>query len=173
MTPFANMMFSAKTLTIIGGLLEKFRRDRRAASAVEFAIVCGPFFFLLMGILQVGIFYMAQSALDTGVIKTAETLRTNFVTGSTATLLDANALRNSVVSNAGSLISNNSSLSVEIRQITGLNTSVVPITNATVDYGSNTSTLVLRAQSTVMTFAPGLSGLSTVYSSALVRRQGT
>ena len=157
----------------LASLLAQFGRDQRAASAVEFAIVSGPFFFLLLGVLQLGIFYMSQSALDTGVIKTAETLRTNFTTGTTATLLDSNTLRSSVVTNAGGLISNDSTLSVEIRQITGLNTAVVPIANGTNDYGSNTSTLVLRAQSTVVTFAPGLSGLSTVSSSALVRRQGT
>lgn len=154
-------------------LIARFCKDRRAASAVEFAIVCAPFFFLLLGVLQLGIFYMCQSALDTGVVKTAETLRNNFTTGTTASLLDANALRSSVVSNAGALITNDATLSVEIRPISSLNTSVVPIMNGTADYGSNTSTLVLRAQSTVITFAPGLSGLSNIYSSALIRRQGT
>ena len=167
------MMAKVAYLTGLRFLTARFRRDERAASAVEFAIVCGPFFFLLLAVLQLGIFYMSQSALDTGVIKTAETLRTNFTTGTTATLLDSASLRSSVVTNAGGLISNDSTLGVEIRQITALNTAVVPIANGTNDYGSNTSTLVLRAQSTVITFAPGLSGLSTVSSSAIVRRQGT
>ncbi len=151
----------------------RFCRDENAASAVEFAVVCGPFIFLLLGVLQLGIFYMSQSALDNGVIKTAETLRANFTTGTSAALPDNNALRGSVVTNAGGLIANDATLSVEIRQIAALNSAVVPIANGTNDYGSNTSTLVLRAQSTVVTFAPGLSGLSTVSSSALVRRQGT
>jgi Flp pilus assembly protein TadG len=167
------MMARAAYLTALRSLTARFRRDERAASAVEFAIVCGPFFFLLLGVLQLGIFYMSQSALDTGVIKTAETLRTNFTTGTTATLPDSNTLRSSVVTNAGGLISNDSTLSVEIRQLIGLNTAGVPIADGTNDYGSNTSTLVLRAQSTVVTFAPGLSGLSTVSSSAILRRQGT
>jgi Flp pilus assembly protein TadG len=167
------MTAKATLRSALGSLLARFGRDQRAASAVEFAIVCGPFFFLLMGILQLGIFYMAQSALDGGVVKTAETLRTNFTTGTTATLLDNSALRSSIVTGAGAIIANNGNLSVEIRQLTALDSAVVPISDGTNDYGSTTSTLVLRAQATVLTVLPILSGLSTVYSSALIRRQGT
>jgi Flp pilus assembly protein TadG len=155
------------------GLIRRFSRDRRASSAVEFAIVAAPFFYLLMAIMQVGIFYMAQSALDTGVAATATTLRNNFTTGATATLLDAPTLKSSVVTGAGAMISNNSTLAVEIRQQANLSSALVPIVDGTVDYGSTSSTLVLRAQSSVITLAPGLGGLNTIYSSALVRRQGT
>jgi Flp pilus assembly protein TadG len=155
------------------GLIRRFGRDHSASSAVEFAIVAAPFFYLLMAIMQVGIFYMAQSALDTGVANTATTLRNNFTTGATATLLDAATLKSSVVTGAGAMISNNASLAVEIRQQANLSSALVPIVDGTVDYGSTTSTLVLRAQSSVVTLAPGLGGLNTIYSSALVRRQGT
>jgi Flp pilus assembly protein TadG len=154
-------------------ILVRFIRSRRASSAIEFAIVAAPFFYLIMAIIQVGIFYMAQSALDTGVIKTAETLHANFSTGSVATLLNAGALKSSVASSSGAMISNDSTLAVEIRQISSLTSASIPIADGTVDYGSPTSTLVLRAQSTVVTLAPGLGGLNTIYSSALIRRQGT
>jgi Flp pilus assembly protein TadG len=150
-------------------LIQRFVRDRAASSAVEFSILMAPFFFLLMGIAQVGIFYMAQSALDTGVIKTAEALRANFVNG-TNTLMTAAQLKTSVSGSAGALIANDTTLSVEIRQFSSLTSAPVAIVDGTVDYGSSTSTLVLRAQSTVVTLAPGLSGLNTIESSALVRR---
>ena len=39
-------------------------------------MVAAPFVFALLGILQVGVFYIAQSALDTGVARLADTLRT-------------------------------------------------------------------------------------------------
>jgi Flp pilus assembly protein TadG len=156
----------------LGGLIVRFVHNRRASSAVEFAILAAPFFYLLMGITQVGIFYMAQSALDTGVVKTAEALRTNFTTGSTAPALSAGALKSNVVSSAGGMISS-SNLSVELRQLSSLASAAVAITDGTVDYGSTTSTLVLRAQATVLTLAPGLGGLNTIYSSSLIRRQGT
>jgi Flp pilus assembly protein TadG len=154
------------------GLTARFIRDRRASSAVEFAIVCGPFFLMLLGIMQLGIFYMAQSALDTAVLKTVETLRGNFNTGTTATLMDATALKNSIVTNAGGLVSSGT-VSVEIQPLTNLSGAVVAITNGTVDYGTSSSALVLRAQASVVTFTPGLNGLSTVISSAMIRRQGT
>ena len=167
------MMLLASHRTRLASLTVGFLRSRRASSAVEFAILAAPFFYLLMGITQVGIFYMAQSALDTGVIKTAETLHTNFTTGTTATLLNAAQLKTSVSTSAGALISNDSTLAVEIRQLTSLTSAAVPIVDGTVDYGSSTTTLVVRAQSSVVTLAPGLGGLNTIYSSALVRRQGT
>jgi len=150
-------------------LIGRFVRDRGASSAVEVSILMAPFFFLVMGITQVGILFMAQSALDTGVIKTAEALRANFVNGS-STLLTAGQLKSSVSGSAGALITNDASLSVEIRQFSSLTSAPVAIVDGTVDYGSSTSTLVLRAQSTVVTLAPGLSGLNTIQSSALVRR---
>jgi Flp pilus assembly protein TadG len=155
-----------------GGLVARFFRDRRAASAVEFALVAAPFFYLLLGVTQVGIFYMTQSALDTGVVKTAETLRTNFTTGTTATSLGASALKSNVVAGAGGMLST-ATVSVELRQLTSLTSASVAIADGTVDYGSTTSTLVLRAQASVLTLAPGLGGLSTIYSSSLIRRQGT
>jgi Flp pilus assembly protein TadG len=167
------MMHLALGLHAMIVVMGRFFRDRRAASAVEFALVAAPFFYLLMGITQVGIFYIAQSALDIGVSNTALTLRANFNTGTTAVLPDAGTLKSSVAASSGSMVANNSALAVEIRQLTSLASGSVPIVDGTVDYGSNTSTLVLRAQSTVVTLAPGLGGLNTVYSSALVRRQGT
>ena len=52
-------------------LAVSFWRSTHATSAVEFAIVALPFFMLVLCILQLGVFYFAQSALDTGVLKTA------------------------------------------------------------------------------------------------------
>jgi Flp pilus assembly protein TadG len=164
---------TTRAIISLWALVSRFRRDSRAASAVEFAIVCGPFFFLLMGVAQVGIFYMTQSALDTGTIKTAEMLRNNFTTGTTAVLPGGASLKTSLVNYAGALINNNSTLSVEVRQLDTLSSGTVSIVDGTTDYGSNTSTLVLRAQAQAITFTPGLSGLSVVTSSAMVRRQGT
>ena len=153
--------------------LSPFARDSRGAAALEFAMVSAPFIFLLVAILQMGLYFMAQSSLDSGVVRTAETLRNNFTTGTTPTLLNAAALKTSVVANAGGLINNDSTSAVEIRQLTSLDSAAVPIVDGTVDYGSTTSVLVLRAQASVMVFAPGFSSLGQIKSAALVRRQGT
>jgi Flp pilus assembly protein TadG len=153
--------------------LKLLLRHEAGTSAVEFAIVAVPFFMLLTGFCQLGIYYMTQAALDAGVIKTIEILRTNFTTGTSAVLPSGAALKAYVVANSGGLISNNSTLSVEIRQLSSLSSSSVAIVDGTADYGSTSSTLVLRAQSQAVTFAPGFGSLSIVNSTALVRRQGT
>ena len=162
-----------RTFVVLRRLVGRFAGNRRASSAVEFSIIATPFVFAVMGVMQVGIFYMAQSALDTGMVKTAETLRSNFTTGTTATLLDAGQLKSSVASSAGAMITNDATLLVEIRQLSSLSSATVAIADGNVDYGSAGSTLVLRAQSSVITLAPGLGNLNKIYSSALVRRQGT
>jgi Flp pilus assembly protein TadG len=151
--------------------LNPFCRDRTGAAAVEFALVAAPFVMLLLGLLQMGLYFVAQSALDSGVTTTAETLRNNFTTGSSPTLLTAAQLKASVA--AAGLIANDSTTAVEIRQLTALDSAATPIADGTVDYGSTTSVLVLRAQAQVLNFAPGLSGLAQIQSSAIIRRQGT
>ena len=155
-------------------LIRRFMRNRGGASAVEFAIVAMPFFLLLMGIVQVGIFYMAQSALDAGVIRSAESLRNSFNTATTTPVMpDAATLKSNVSTLGGGMIANNGSLSVELRQATTLTSGAIAITDGTVDYGTTSSTLVLRAQATVVTLAPGLGSMNIIRSSAMVRRQGT
>jgi len=142
------------------------------ASAVEFSIVLAPFVFLLLGLVQMGVYYYAQISLDTGVLKTAEYLNTDFRSGSgTPTLPDAATLKN-YVQTYGGAFSNSSNVSVEIRQITSLTSGLVAIVDGTVDYGGTTSILALRGQANLSIFAPMLGSLATVRSSALVRRQG-
>jgi hypothetical protein len=153
------------------GTHQRFWRDDDGASAVEFAIVSGPFILLVLCILQVGVYYMTQSSLDTGVIRTADALRNSFTQAATPTLPNAGTLKGNVVSNSGGMIRNNSYLSVEIRELTDLAGGSVPITDGINDWGDVTSTLVLRAQASVVTFVPGFSALVQARSSAIVRRQ--
>jgi Flp pilus assembly protein TadG len=154
-------------------LIRRFAKDTQAASAVEFALVALPFIFMLMGAIQIGLYYMVQSSLDTGVLKTADGLRRSFSTGTSPILPTASVLKSTVVQNSGGLIKNDSTLAVEIRQISALSSAIVPIADGTVDFGSTTSTLAIRAQSKVIVFAPGFGSLANVRSSAMLRRQGT
>jgi Flp pilus assembly protein TadG len=150
-----------------------FCRDRRAAAALEFAIVSTPFFLVLLCTMQIGVYYFVQSALDTGVLQTAQTLYSGFRTGTTANLPGASSLKSLVASKSGGLITNDATLSVEIQPITNLSSGSVAITDGVNNYGTTTSTLMLRAQAKVPAFAPGFSSLTVATSSAIVRRQGT
>jgi len=155
-----------------GAQRSPFMRDGRGSAAVEFALVSSPFILLLVALLQMSLYFMAQSALDSGVLRTAETLRNNFTTGSSPTLLTAAQLKTDITASGGGLINNDSTAAVEIRQLTSLDSASVPIADGTVDYGSTTSVLVLRAQASVLIFAPGFSSLGKIQSAAIVRRQG-
>jgi Flp pilus assembly protein TadG len=167
---------------MLRGCFNRFRRENKAASAVEFALVAIPFLFLILAILQLGVFYMAQSSLNAGMVATANCLRSTFTTSSlpaancpfTVTTPTASTIKTQVVAASGGLIHNDSTLAVEIRQISDLDSSAVPITDGFTDYGSSTTNvLVIRGQSKVVTFAPGFGSLANIRSSAIVRRQGT
>jgi Flp pilus assembly pilin Flp len=149
----------------------RFWQDASGASAVEFAIVAGPFILLVLCILQVGVYYMTQSSLDTGVIRTADALRNSFTQAAAPTLPNATTLKSSVVTNSGGMVRNNSYLAVEIRELSDLGGGSVPVTDGINDYGDVRSALVLRAQASVVTFVPGFSALIQARSSAIIRRQ--
>jgi Flp pilus assembly protein TadG len=148
----------------------RFVRDQRGASALEFAIVAAPFFLLIMWLLQLGIYAMTQVALDNGLIAEAEVVREDLVAG---TLPSAATVKSGVVAAAGALVSNSSTLAVEIRTLADLNAGSLSIVDGFTDYGTTTSTLVLRAKGQVISFAPGFGTLTTVTSAAMVRRQGS
>jgi Flp pilus assembly protein TadG len=148
----------------------RFACDESGASAVEFAIVAAPFFLLIVWLLQLGIYVMTQVSLDNGLIAEGEIVRENLVAG---TLPSISTIKSGVVTGAGALLSNSSTLAVELRTLADLDTGSVAITDGFTDYGTSTSTLVLRASGQVISFAPGFGSINTVTSAVLVRRQGS
>jgi Flp pilus assembly protein TadG len=56
----------------LGGLA----RSTRGATAVEFAMVAVPFFMLLFGILELGMIFMASTAIDAATATAARQIRT-------------------------------------------------------------------------------------------------
>lgn len=52
------------------------RRDQKGATAVEFALLIGPFLFLLLGLMEVSMQYFIATAIDYSVQKTARLIRT-------------------------------------------------------------------------------------------------
>jgi Flp pilus assembly protein TadG len=143
--------------------------DRRATAALEFAIVALPFLYILLGIMQMGLYYMAQAALDSGVNATATNLRNSFNSGTTPVLPTGTTLKSNIVSNSGGIISNTSSLAVDLRALTALDAGAVPITDGTVDSVTTSVPIVLRAQFKVVTIAPGFPLSMTVASAAILR----
>jgi len=56
--------------------LRRFGRARRGSAAVEFSIVALPFFFLILGLAEIGLLGLAQSSLNFAVAETGREIRT-------------------------------------------------------------------------------------------------
>ena len=148
----------------------RFLRDERGSNAVEFAILGVPFIMLLLFALQIGLYAMTKSALDTGVVRSAEAMEGQFGLN-TPSLRSGSALKAAVATGAGGLVINNSALAVEVRPLSGLSGGPTPIADQTTSYGAPHTVLAIRASFVTPTFVPGLNAVLTAYSSALVRRQ--
>ena len=157
-----------------------FARDRRGAAALDMALVGMPFILLVLAIMQMGAYYMAQVTLDAGTVKTAESLRAIFSTGAAPATLTTAQLKSAIVAGSATGISSNASacaspapcLIVEVQPLANLDSGAVAITDGLTNYGSAWTPLVLRAKYTFSTFVPGFPANWSVVASAIVRRQG-
>ncbi len=59
-----------------GLLLRRFGRDRRGATAIEFALIALPFFALMMAILETFLTFFASQTIETAVNRGARLIRT-------------------------------------------------------------------------------------------------
>ena len=66
----------SKPLHRLKEVARDWRRDRRGATAAEFAMVAAPFIFMIFAIIQVAIFFMVQVTLDNATAMAARELRT-------------------------------------------------------------------------------------------------
>ncbi|MBL4599986.1 MAG: pilus assembly protein [Rhizobiaceae bacterium] len=57
-------------------IIKRFRRNDRGATAVEFALVGGPFFLLMFAIIEVSIFFFAGQVFETAVDTVGRMVRT-------------------------------------------------------------------------------------------------
>src|SRR5690606_27886039 len=56
--------------------LRRFGRDRRGATAVEFAMVAAPFFFMMFAILEIGVVFMISNQLENATMAAGRLVRT-------------------------------------------------------------------------------------------------
>lgn len=56
--------------------LSRFRRNRSGATAVEFAMIAAPFFFLLFAMIEIAAVFFAGTVLENAVLETARQIRT-------------------------------------------------------------------------------------------------
>jgi len=63
--------------------LKRFRRNDHGATAVEFALVGGPFFLLLIAIVEVSIFFFAGQVFESSVDSVGRMVRTGQINSNT------------------------------------------------------------------------------------------
>ena len=75
------------TVSRFGKLLRRFGRSQRGAAAVEFALVAGPFFFVLASICETGLLLFTEYVMQNAVQEASRMVRTGQVTATDGTLL--------------------------------------------------------------------------------------
>ncbi|KAA5802216.1 pilus assembly protein [Alkalicaulis satelles] len=61
------------------GFTLRFIKAREGATAIEFALVAGPFFLLLMGVIEIALFFFASTMIETATNEAARDVRTGEV----------------------------------------------------------------------------------------------
>lgn len=86
-------------------LARRFRRSRSGATAVEFALVAGPFFFVLGCVCETGLMLFTEYVLQNSVQEAARAIRTGQVTTSSGTItIDAATFKSNLCADISTLI---------------------------------------------------------------------
>ncbi len=93
-------------------LAKRLGRARGGATAVEFALVAAPFFFLLFAIIEVTMVFFTSTALENATMETARKIRTGQLQSTGASGAD---FTNQVCAAMSGLISCQGKLSVDVR----------------------------------------------------------
>lgn len=125
-------------------LLSRFRRDKRGVTAVEFAMVALPFFFLLYAIIDISLVFFAQTTLENGVISAARQIRTGQAQAANMT---AAQFRTLVCNQINMLLGCDARLGLDVRRFTNFGNVNLP---TALDGNGNLSGN--------MTFNPGVAG---------------
>lgn len=99
-----------------------FRRDRKGATAVEFALIAGPFFFFLMALVEVAAVFFASTVIENAVLESAREIRTGQVQ---AGGMDADGFRDAVCARV-EVIADCNRLEFDVRVFEDFDTSGAP-----------------------------------------------
>lgn len=131
-------------------ILPRFRKNEEGVAAVEFALVAGPFLFLLFAIIEFAMVFFASQVLETATASASRLI----MTGQAQTRnFDQAAFKNEICTKASALM-NCAGIAVDVRTYTsfGSATSSKPVTSGAVNYsgmtysqGSGGDIVVVRA----------------------------
>ena len=144
-----------------------FARDRRGATAVEFAMVAAPFMALVFGIFELGMMFLVSTTMESAAQAEARTLRTGQFQSAGG---DAASYKSAICSSLAWLTSDcGGNLYVDVRTFPAFAqvTAPWPVTNGQIDPSklvfqttSACSIVLARAFYNWTLLAPGLSGVA-------------
>jgi Flp pilus assembly protein TadG len=79
-------------------LVQRIRPDARGATIIEFAFVAGPFFALLLAILQTSLIFYADQTLETATQSVSRLVMTGRVQSNTNTAMNKAAFKTAACS---------------------------------------------------------------------------
>jgi|TARA_X000001316_G_scaffold12158_1_gene5875 Flp pilus assembly protein TadG len=94
--------------------LERWCQDRRGATAVEFAIVAAPFFFLIFGLMEVCMVFILSTVLEHALGEAARKIRTGQAQDNRFTIIE---FRNEVCSNFYNMLECDERLYIDVRSL--------------------------------------------------------
>lgn len=149
--------------TARGSLLRRFGAASGGATAVEFSLLCLPFFLILLAILQYFCFHIMRGTLSDALYQSASSPETALLLGQK----DAykNILCNKTVFAETCL----STVKLEMQPLANVPTGATAITGAVFNPGTTNDVLLLRGSSEVVNFLPLFPTL-TVKASVVFRR---
>lgn len=92
----------------------RFIKAREGATAVEFALIAGPFFLLLIGLIEIALFFFASTMIETATTEAAREIRTGevMVAGD-----GPGEFRNRICARAGAIL-DCTRIQVDVRRVT-------------------------------------------------------
>lgn len=115
-------------------IVRRFARRQDGVAAVEFALVAGPFFFLLFAIIEIAMVFFAGQLLEAATATASRMIMTG---QAQARSFDQSAFKNEICSRTNALM-NCSGIAVDVRTYTSFGTAGTskPISGGQVAYGS-------------------------------------
>ena len=151
------------------GLFSRFRSAERGMTAVEFALVGGPFLYLLCVIFETGLMLFSEYVIENGTSTAARMIRTGQVQAKGMTAGD---FKNLVCGNLASYLKCGDNLHVDVRRFAAFSDISMPppingdeltpavTTGASFQPGGPMDVVVVRIYYEWKLFLPGLSSLS-------------
>jgi hypothetical protein len=150
--------------------IDRFRRHDGGGTAVEFAMVGGVFVTLVLGVIQIGLFFVSTLQVRSAV---AESVAYASVFSNTALYpesRDQAKVREAICKDLMLVLNCTETLKIEQMPLESLPTGTQTIAGTQFVGGAPGDVLVRRAEVGIVTFVPGMSSLTVRASSIFLQR---